>query len=851
MSTISGRDGLGAGYSSDQVAFAKALQNSMTSAGSKARPGRGRSSAPSPATSAGRGRGGHAMASTRPVASAVPPPNPYHSFTSTAACRNTHAPGATKSGAINPHFAQYSVGASTAAPTFKSPPRQRTVSPVRAFGGPAAVLAPKPKSPTKLRSSILVADTAQRVDSSPGNTMNGDPQGQVVPQSGWFNASEKVSANVNPTPNIGGWVPSQVSHDVDPRFMAVKSSHSMAQQPGGNFFDDHGQTMTVQGQSTIPTNACFNGMQGHGQNTAVQEFNTMPSNDPFNGNQGQGSIPHAGQQANQAVPDTGRVRITTNWTDEDSTKPIIPGHLRQPDGGKVIVEIAGNVGLPTSNCHGVMTVGISSSIHAPGNARSNNWNSAGRANPNSHQGDVNDTEWMTAATNRNHSNRIPSGDGDVEMSDIQANNRSSAPQGPVEWSKLPTLAASRYATPSTFASNPPKAPQPPATSNVGNENIKPTNHVLAEGLGGFGDINKNIAADLAKNFGFNGAPGQGISNPFIANGGQAVQTPTHASGFSAAAIHSAGINPFLANAAGPPSAQSLAHVTNASNGFGAPSAPPANETVDNSSPTGGNGFGASYSDNNSTGQLMNASIPHQNGFGAPSAPSPVVSANQFASNGPNGFPSGSFGASLQPGSQSLTIQTNTNCFGAQATGGAGPAAQFASNGQPGVSSSGFGFSQTAPADQFVVNGPSGASGNGQAFHGFPDPQSTGMAQAKVNPLLSNGSGAASQSSSTSQGARINPFMSNGSPSSQPARVSGYGGSDAAKLAASIDNDIRRMYGTKPAAPTYEASPFGPQDVRSAVAPSASDNRLPGLTPPVYQVVPEIKKATGLSASRWA
>ena len=52
-----------------------------------------------------------------------------------------------------------------------------------------------------------------------------------------------------------------------------------------------------------------------------------------------------GGSAGQAAHGTGRVRITTNWTDDDPTKPIIPGHLRQPDDEKVVVEIASKAGL--------------------------------------------------------------------------------------------------------------------------------------------------------------------------------------------------------------------------------------------------------------------------------------------------------------------------------------------------------------------------------------------------------------------------------------------------------------------------------------------------------------------------
>ncbi|KAH7416853.1 hypothetical protein BKA64DRAFT_701643 [Cadophora sp. MPI-SDFR-AT-0126] len=888
MSANPAGGGLSTGYSAAQLELAKSLRDSMTPAGSKSRPGRGRSSAPSPATSAGRGRGGYATASTRSVASNTPSASSnYQSLGSSTASRTTHAPGATKSGAINPHFAQYSVGATTAAPAFKSPPRTRTVSPIRS-SGPAAVPVLKPKSPTKLRNTILVPSTAQPTFPPSGNKMNGGPPGQVHPQSGCVNVPEQASACVYHTPAAGGSATAQISQEIDPRFTAVPSSHPMAQQPSGSFFGGHNQNPPALVQTVVPST------QAHAS---------------FGSNQGQGPVPHAVEMASQAAPpDSGRVRITTNWTDDDQTKPIIPGHLRQPDGEKVITEIAGNVGLPASNLgQGVMTVGISSSIHAPGNY------SASRANSTRYQSDVNDSQWMAAASNRNHetgTKRIPSGDGDVEMSDVQANTRSSSPQGPVEWNNLPTLAASKYASPATLTSNPPNVPKPAPTTSIGIENIKPTQQVPDQGFGGLRDINKNIAADLAKNSGFNGAPGQPSFNPFIGNGDQAIHKPSQVSGFGAAASNSAGFNPFQNSAVGSGWAQPVGPVTHASNGFGAPSGP-ASGPVNGYSANGHNSLGVSHFNDATAQMIQNTSNLNQNGFGPPSTLPPWESVDHSASNAPFGFSTGGPGAIVQPSSQST--QSITNGFGAQAPGGLGLGAQYASNGQSGMPSSGFGLSQNGPAGQSATNAPDSYSSNVQTVHGFGGPQSASMGQVNinpfmsngpgassqpnapglasvnpfmsngpgasfqptaagqvnVNPFLSNGSGANSQPPSTSQGANNNPFMSNGGPSTQahshsrsfgapatnvqPAKASGHsghGGFDAAKLAASIDNDLRRMYSGKAAGPTYEASPFEPA-IRSAVAPNASGNGQPGSGPPVYQVVPESKKATGLAASRWA
>lgn len=380
------RDGLSAGYSSDQVEIARALSKGMTPAGSKARPGRARGSAPSPAVSSARG--GHATLSTRPIASAVPSPspNPYHSFSSTTAPRVTHAPGATKSGAINPHFANYTVGASTAAPLFKSPPRARAVSPVRGFGGPAAVPTLKPMSPKKLRSSILVVDSTQPMVPSEADTLHGGPQNLVHPQSGWVNAPEQSSAYVNPTPAAGGLNTPQVSHGVEPRFITVQSSRPMVPPAGNTMYGvPQGQPAQVNPQSvwvSVPEQSsahvnpylaagAWNGSRF--SRGVVQRFTAVPPSHPMvqqqtdsllGGNiqnsaaqvqtmalplQARASIDaiqgQTGGSAGQAAHGTGRVRITTNWTDDDPTKPIIPGHLRQPDGEKVVVEIASKAGL--------------------------------------------------------------------------------------------------------------------------------------------------------------------------------------------------------------------------------------------------------------------------------------------------------------------------------------------------------------------------------------------------------------------------------------------------------------------------------------------------------------------------
>lgn len=333
------------------------------------------------------------------------------------------------------------------------------------------------------------------------------------------------------------------------------------------------------------------------------------------------------------------------------------------------------------------------------------------------------------------SNRIPSGDGDVEMSDVQANTRPSVPQGPVEWNNLPTLGASKYASPATLNSKAITTPKPAPTTAVSNENMKPLHQVSAQGFGGFGDVNKNIAADLAKQF---GASGQPISNPFLGNGGQASRNQAQVSGFGAAAMNSAGVNPFQASAVGSGSAEPAGPVAASANGFGAPSAPPAGGPF---SANAQKGFGASQSNSSTAQMIQNTSNSNQDGSSIQSTLPLWGSVDHSASNGSDAFLGRGFGASVQSAHQGQTAQSN---------GGWGSA----------------------------------------------------------------------------------PF-------------------DATKLAANIDNDIRRLYGGKAAGSTYETSPFGPTVVRSAAVSNASGSRQSGSGPPVYQVVQESKKATGLATSRWA
>ncbi|KAH7348754.1 hypothetical protein BKA65DRAFT_266803 [Rhexocercosporidium sp. MPI-PUGE-AT-0058] len=560
------------GVTQEQIDLARELRESMASGGKQQqyRSGRGRSTAPSPALTRGRGP---AMASTRPIPSPTPS---FHSLNSSTTSRTTHAPGATRSGAVNPHYAQqYRVGPSTPLAISKSPQRQRAASPVRPSNGLIAVPAVKPKSPPKfVRDSILVPDHAKRMVSAGVCTTADGPQDQSLPAqadftSAWVKVPEQSSAYAAPVPENGGWnTAGPLNIDLaDPRFMAVESHHPMTQQSGS-----------------------FSGGLGQGSAAQVQTMPSAQATNSFGGGQAQGSCFQAGRLAGQSVPDAGRVLITTNWTEDDPTKPIIPGHLRQPNAEKAVQEIADIVGWAVSEfsadgvsigtgrrADGGISYGVSSSIYAPGNAR-------GSRAPTQYQADINGSDWMFAATSTKHKTgavRAPSGDGDVEMSDGPTNTQPSAPRGPVEWNNLPKLSSSKYATRSAFTNQTPNVPKPAPTANTSNENVKPAQQPLTRGLG---DIGKNIAADIAKHFGVNGAAAQ-TSNLFASNNigvNQAALTPT---GFSAAAQNAAS-NPFLANGAG------AAKNPSNSPGFGASSAPFVSGSVDHSTTSGQSGFGA-------------------------------------------------------------------------------------------------------------------------------------------------------------------------------------------------------------------------------------------------------------------
>ncbi|KAL5322432.1 hypothetical protein ACEPPN_010405 [Leptodophora sp. 'Broadleaf-Isolate-01'] len=631
MATNPGGGGkLPKGVTQEQLDLARAMQESMAQGG-KQRPGRGRSTAPSPASSRGRGP---AMASTRPS----PSPNPsLKSFTS----RTTHAPGATRSGVVNPHYGQqYTVGASTPLPTFKSPQRQRAASPVRSYHGPTTVPT-KPKSPPKfVRDSILVPDHTQPMILPGVCTTARGPQDQSLPAeadstSAWVNVPEQSSAYVAPVPENGGWntAAPQNFNPVDPRFMSVASPHPMTQQ-----------SSPISG--------------GFGQGAAPQA-QTMPSaqaTTSFGGSQAQGSAPQAGRLAGQSVPNAGRVPITTNWTDDDPTKPIIPGHLRQPNAEDAVREIAGMIGWAVSDfsADGVsigtgrrvdsgISCGVSSSIYAPGNARGNRV-------PTEYQADVNGSDWMFTAASaklKTGSVRVPSGDGDVEMSDGPTNTQPSAPQKPVEWDNLPKLSSSKYATPSTFSNRTAHVPKPAPTFNTGKENVKPPPQLRTQD---FGDIGKNIAADVAKSFGVKGAAGQNPSNPFVSNNvgasNQDAQVPT---GFGAAAQNVA-INPFQVNSV------HAAQNTPDSNVFGAPSVPFVWGSVDHSAVHDHSGFGNGQPV--APAQLVQNNTPN-NGFGGPSAPgaAPWGSVDHSASNGQTGF------GVAHPVAPAQTFQTTSNPSG--------------------------------------------------------------------------------------------------------------------------------------------------------------------------------------------
>lgn len=294
----------------EQIEEMKAMNASMKKSGPAQRTGRGRSSAPSPASTRGRGPTPAGL----PVASTRPAPSPilsYNAYDSPIAARTAHAPGAVKSGVVNTHWTgKYSVGPSTAAPAFKPAPRQRAVSPVRT---PAVVPAEKQKSPPKMRNSILVEGYAQPMVPPPVDTMAGGQVqgqssfGQANSQSGWVNVPEQSSAYAANASANGGWntTTPQVTQvpQHDPRFMAVQSPYSTAQQP------DSFSSGPIQGQA--------------GQ---VQQNQGTSS---FGGGPGQVPVPPAGRLAGPAVPNAGPEPTTNNWTPNDPKKPIIPGHLRQ------------------------------------------------------------------------------------------------------------------------------------------------------------------------------------------------------------------------------------------------------------------------------------------------------------------------------------------------------------------------------------------------------------------------------------------------------------------------------------------------------------------------------------------
>ena len=216
--------------------------------------------------------------------------------------------------------------------------------------------------------------------------MHGGPQSQVYPQSGWVNVPEQSSAYVNTTPAAGGWNASQFSHSVDPRFTAIQSSHPMGPHAGNTMYGvPQGQPAQVYPQSAwvsvpeqssahvnpSPAAGAWNGSQfsrgvdPHSTASPPTHPMVQQQSDSFFGGNNQNSVAEVQtpvlplqvnasidavqsqtrDSAGQAAHDTGRVRITTNWTDDDPTKPIIPGHLRQPDGEKVVVEIASKAGL--------------------------------------------------------------------------------------------------------------------------------------------------------------------------------------------------------------------------------------------------------------------------------------------------------------------------------------------------------------------------------------------------------------------------------------------------------------------------------------------------------------------------
>lgn len=241
-------------------------------------------------------------------------------------------------------------------------------------------------SPKKLRSSILVVDSTQPMVPSEADTLHRGPQNLVHPQSGWVNAPEQSSAYVNPTPAAGGLNTPQVSHGVEPRFITVQSSRPMVPPAGNTMYGvPQGQPAQVNPQSgwvSVPEQSsahvnpylaagAWNGSRF--SRGVVRRFTAVPPSHPMvqqqtdsllGGNiqnsaaqvqtmalplQARASIDaiqgQTGGSAGQAAHGTGRVRITTNWTDDDPTKPIIPGHLRQPDDEKVVVEIASKAGL--------------------------------------------------------------------------------------------------------------------------------------------------------------------------------------------------------------------------------------------------------------------------------------------------------------------------------------------------------------------------------------------------------------------------------------------------------------------------------------------------------------------------
>ncbi|CZT50051.1 uncharacterized protein RSE6_10973 [Rhynchosporium secalis] len=482
MSANKGHPKVPAWYDKDQLQQQLEEAKQMSASNNKSAPAQ-RSGHSTPST---RGRG-PAMTSTRPMAS---PSNSYSSYTSTTASRTTHAPGSTRSGGVNSHFSttNYSVGPSTSAPTFKSPPRQKPSSPIRGTNRPDAPPAFKPKSPPKLRSSILVPGQAQQL------------------------VSHGAGANVG---GQGNWSSTEVesARTLDPRFMAVKSFHAISQRTGPSYgVHDGGHTANQMG--ALPsgyTASALGGDQSSGRFIA------------------QNLPPHRGEP------------IINNWTDDDPKKPVIAGHLRQvvsiamaecaASGGWTVPEISSDgcsIGGGT-----LSFAGMNDSIHAPGNAGSSQYSSNFSSR----------VPKLPSNIAQRSTSGITHGDGDVEMIDGPANTKSSASQSPIDFNILPKLSSAKYAPSVPHVSTKIVAPKS-APRNENKENMKPTPPVQAKD---FHTIAKNIVAEIGQSSGsfnlgsnqaaqapggFGAAAQNAKSNPFHTNSTRASHNPTN-SGFGA------------------------------------------------------------------------------------------------------------------------------------------------------------------------------------------------------------------------------------------------------------------------------------------------------------------------------